>query len=71
MPMYDYQCQACNHTFSALVGSSTTPEGEIECPRCKEYQAEKLLSMKAAILGGVGASASSSGCAAPPGSGFA
>ena len=71
MPLYDYHCQACEHTFSALVVSSRTPEGEIECPRCKEHQAEKLLSMKAAILGGVGASASRSGCAAPLGSGFA
>lgn len=71
MPIYDYHCQACSHTFSALVGSSNTPEGEIECPRCKEHQAEKLLSMKAAILGGASASASSSGCSAPLGSGFA
>ena len=71
MPLYDYHCRACDHTFSALVLSSSTPEGEIECTRCQEHQAEKLLSMKAAILGGAGAAASSSGYSAPVGSGFA
>ena len=68
MPIYDYCCQACDHTFSALVGASSTPDEEIECPRCKERQAEKLLSMKAAFIGG---GAASSGCSAPAGSGFA
>ena len=51
MPIYEYSCRACDRTFSALVYSSRTPDEEIECPECKERQAEKQLSMRTSILG--------------------
>ena len=52
MPVYEYRCRSCGNTFSALVASSDTPAEDIECPRCKEHRAEKLLSMKATVIGG-------------------
>ncbi|UCH61665.1 MAG: zinc ribbon domain-containing protein [Fidelibacterota bacterium] len=52
MPVYEYRCRSCDNTFSALVASSDTPVGDVECPRCKEHKAEKLLSMKATVIGG-------------------
>ncbi len=70
MPIYDYRCDACGNHFSALVASSNTPEEEIACPSCKERQAEKLLSMKAAVIGGSSSTTSAPACNAPPGSGF-
>ncbi len=51
MPIYEYTCRACERTFSALVYSSRTADEEIECPECKEFQAEKQLSMRTSVLG--------------------
>jgi len=69
MPIYDYRCRACENTFSALVPSSDTPEEDIVCPRCEERQAEKLLSMKVAVISGHSAATPPS-CKAPAGSSF-
>ncbi|MCH7938649.1 MAG: zinc ribbon domain-containing protein [Candidatus Marinimicrobia bacterium] len=71
MPIYEYHCRACGRTFSALVTSSRTHADEIECPACLEHQAEKLLSMRVAVLGSHDARQASGGCHAPAGSGFA
>ncbi len=70
MPIYEYRCRACDNTFSTLVASSETPEKDVECPCCKERQAEKLLSMKAAVIGGHRSTAKTTPCGAPSGSGF-
>ncbi|MFB0516919.1 MAG: zinc ribbon domain-containing protein [Candidatus Neomarinimicrobiota bacterium] len=70
MPIYDYRCRACGSTFSALVASSDTPEEEVVCPRCKERQAKKLLSMKTVVISKANTTASSASCNAPAGSGF-
>ncbi len=43
MPLYDYRCQACQHTFELLVRASTVPA----CPQCGSTQLEKLLSLPA------------------------
>ncbi|WP_205231302.1 FmdB family zinc ribbon protein [Azospira oryzae] len=43
MPLYDYQCQACQHTFELLVRASTVPA----CPKCGSEQLEKLVSLPA------------------------
>ncbi len=70
MPIYEYHCRACGRTFSALVASSRTPANEVECPECREHQAEKLLSMRASVLGGRD-TGRPKGCSASSGSGFA
>ncbi len=71
MPVYEYRCRSCDNTFSALVVSSDTPAEDVVCPRCKEHQAEKLLSMKAVVISGNRATDLAPVCPrAPRGSGF-
>ena len=51
MPMYEYACQTCEHTFETLVF-----DGEkIECPECQGDQLERLLSVPAKPRGDNGA----------------
>ncbi|MFC1548184.1 zinc ribbon domain-containing protein [Candidatus Neomarinimicrobiota bacterium] len=70
MPLFDYHCRGCGQQFVALVPSSDTPQEEVECPSCREYQAEKKLSMKAAVIGGIHSSSETALCGASAGSGF-
>lgn len=43
MPLYEYACQECEHTFEALVF-----DGErVECPQCHADRLERLLSVPA------------------------
>jgi len=43
MPLYDYACQDCEHTFEALVSTGE----EVECPECQGQKVERLLSVPA------------------------
>lgn len=43
MPLYEYACQQCEHTFEALVFGSE----RVECPACQGFQLERLLSVPA------------------------
>lgn len=43
MPMYEYTCQGCEHTFEALVFDGD----EVECPQCHSTALERLLSVPA------------------------
>ena len=74
MPLYEYKCRACGHRFEVLQRMGESAE-RVECPRCDERAAEKLLSTFAATSSGSGASAGAAcggggggGCGA--GSGF-
>jgi putative FmdB family regulatory protein len=40
MPIYDYSCQACKHTFETLVRSGSTPA----CPECGSTALDKCVS---------------------------
>lgn len=43
MPLYEYTCRKCEHTFEALVF-----DGEaVECPECHGKRVERLLSVPA------------------------
>jgi putative FmdB family regulatory protein len=43
MPIYEYQCDQCEHAFEALVD-----EGEsVTCPRCRTSELKRLLSLPA------------------------
>lgn len=52
MPMYEYACQECEHTFETLVQT-----GEMaECPECHGQKLDRLLSVPAkpgAAVGGL------------------
>jgi putative FmdB family regulatory protein len=46
MPIYEYQCLACEADFEELVRSSEA--AEIQCPRCKSQKVSRRLSVFAA-----------------------
>ena len=41
MPLYEYACKKCEHTFETLVYDGET----VECPECQGTKLEKLLSV--------------------------
>jgi putative FmdB family regulatory protein len=41
MPLYEYSCKKCEHTFETLVYDGET----VECPECHGTKLEKLLSI--------------------------
>jgi len=43
MPLYEYACQKCDHTFETLV----LGDESIECPECHSARIERLLSVPA------------------------
>ena len=43
MPLYEYACQKCEHTFEALVFNGE----QVECPQCHGQRLERLLSVPA------------------------
>ena len=65
MPLYEYNCQSCENTFTELRSSSEMDE-PIECPDCGESKTHRVLSGFAVGSGAVSAPATpncgSSGC---------
>lgn len=47
MPIFEYACQDCSHSFETLVRSDTVPA----CPQCHSTHLEKLLSVPAKPAG--------------------
>ena len=43
MPLYEYACQECEHTFETLVFNGE----KVECPECQGEKLERLVSMPA------------------------
>jgi putative FmdB family regulatory protein len=43
MPMYEYACKKCEHTFEALVFNGE----KVECPECRSAKLQRLLSVPA------------------------
>jgi putative FmdB family regulatory protein len=58
MPLYEYTCRACEHTFETLVG----PRGddEVRCPECDGAELDRLFGLPAP--GRVTASAPATNC---------
>jgi len=52
MPIYEYQCGACGHTFETLQKVSDSPL--TRCPQCGEEALKKLISATAFRLKGGG-----------------
>jgi putative FmdB family regulatory protein len=68
MPIYEYRCEPCSHTFETLVRTSSDVP---KCPKCGSPELAKQFSVPAsAHTGGTGRSdalpiASGPGCGAP------
>ena len=43
MPLFEYECKKCEHTFEALVFNGEA----VECPQCQATKVERLLSVPA------------------------
>ena len=52
MPIYEYECEACAHTFEAFQKMVDAPLKE--CPECKKAALKKLISASAFRLKGDG-----------------
>jgi putative FmdB family regulatory protein len=52
MPIYEYQCNACDHTFDKLQKMSDEPIKQ--CPECGQNTVDKLVSAAAFQLKGTG-----------------
>lgn len=52
MPIYEYQCRACDRGFEELVRSAAA-EATVACPHCKSKKVEKRLSVFAAHQAGL------------------
>lgn len=48
MPTYDYQCQACDHTFEAF--QSITAKPLKRCPECGKQKLARLIGTGAGII---------------------
>jgi putative FmdB family regulatory protein len=70
VPLHEYRCQPCDHTFEALIRNGSDV---VRCPKCGDAEVSKQFSVPAAsptgTLGYTAASASSlpmgGGCGKP------
>jgi putative FmdB family regulatory protein len=59
MPIYEYQCEQCNHEFEKLVFNSSE---KISCPGCKSKKVKRMMSACAFSIGGTFKSTAGSSC---------
>ena len=52
MPIYEYQCEACEHRFEKIQKMSDEPL--VDCPQCQAPKLNKLVSAAAFRLKGKG-----------------
>jgi putative FmdB family regulatory protein len=52
MPIYEYQCNACNHQFDVLQKMSDAPL--TDCPSCHKAALQKMMSATSFQLKGTG-----------------
>jgi putative FmdB family regulatory protein len=57
MPIFEYRCEECGHSFEAILFGEQTPE----CPKCHTAKLEKQLSIFAVSKSGSPAPAAGCG----------
>ena len=62
MPIYEYSCRRCDHIFETFVDGDEA----VECPKCRERELERLLSLPARPLPATAAKAACSATANTP-----
>jgi putative FmdB family regulatory protein len=58
MPMYEYTCEKCEHSFETLVFGDES----VSCPECESTKLKRLMSLPSAA---VAASPAGGGCGDP------
>jgi putative FmdB family regulatory protein len=48
MPMYDFECTACGHTFETMAKYEEVPE----CPECHKTETKRLMAAPMVPKGG-------------------
>jgi putative FmdB family regulatory protein len=61
MPIYEYKCTECGHTFSRLQNIGASAKG-VHCPKCKSKNVERLLSSFASTSTGSSAGGPAPSC---------
>ena len=69
MPIYEFRCKKCEHTFETLAGINEDGSS-LECPECGETGPEKLLSIFSSTGTESPASSSGGGCGHSHSGGF-
>jgi len=68
MPIFEYNCCTCHHSFEYIVLS---PREKVSCPKCESFAVEKQLSVfsspgsqseKTVSAGGCGCTPQTCGC---------
>jgi putative FmdB family regulatory protein len=44
MPLYEYECKTCKHTFEKMVRFSETDQA-LQCPQCLSQDTRKQISL--------------------------
>jgi putative FmdB family regulatory protein len=65
MPIYEFQCETCDHCFEKLVFKGD--EKNVVCPECGGTQVKKMMSSSCFIGSGLDAGST---CGAGSGGGF-
>jgi putative FmdB family regulatory protein len=63
MPLYEYRCAPCDHTFETLI---RRPTDAAHCPKCGSVEVAKQFSVPAAAQTNGAAAGSLPVCDAPP-----
>lgn len=57
MPIYEFRCEQCNHTFE-LLSRGQTDEFEMKCPKCQSQNIQRLMSAASFSISGGNSGAS-------------
>jgi putative FmdB family regulatory protein len=66
MPLYEYTCRKCRHSFEALVSGRTATATVVACPKCAGEDLDQLIGLPAAGRVAEGAPATNCRGAGPP-----
>ena len=52
MPIYEYQCDECDHTFEKIQKFDDEPL--LQCPKCEFFTLHKIIGKTSFRIGGLG-----------------
>lgn len=62
MPLYEFTCRKCGHTFEELMSMAEASAGKVTCPACKSRTVDKDFSSFATAGGSAAGAAPAAGC---------